>query len=156
MNGILTILAGQVKQLAENQGIDPMRLDIQSHIDPELDYHENRVNLLREFGLNEKPTVQQLPRKEIEESYQDYKQASETYWICDYDIPADPKAQRMRFYRGLWRILKEHNIPHTDRSTQSVWISGSQTVAAEIHTLASHYGVSNLYEARKVEAIPLL
>jgi hypothetical protein len=75
--------------------------------------------------------------------------SDETYCICDYDIPAEPKAQRMRFYRGLWRILESHGIPTGERSTQSVWISGSQTVASEIHDLASRYGTSNLYEAKR-------
>lgn len=75
------------------------------------------------------------------------------YWICDYDIPCEPNGQRMKFYRALWRLLEEHHIPETERSTASVFISGSQPIAEAIHNLASHYGHSNLYEARKVEEV---
>lgn len=59
----------------------------------------------------------------------------------------------MKFYRALWRILEEHHIPETERSTASVFISGSQIVATEIHELASHYGHSNLYQAVKVQEV---
>jgi hypothetical protein len=31
-------------------------------------------------------------------------------WVLDYDIPVDPKAKGMAFYRGLWRILGENEI----------------------------------------------
>ena len=76
------------------------------------------------------------------------------YFVVDYDIPVEPNSQRMKFYRALWRVLEEHQVPETERSTASVFISGSQPVAEAIHNLASRYGHSNLYQAVKVEEAP--
>jgi len=71
-------------------------------------------------------------------------------WVVDYDVPREPKAKRMAFYRALWRILKEHKIIAKARSTMSVWILDNEEIAAEIHDLASKFGKSHLYEARPV------
>lgn len=78
---------------------------------------------------------------------------TEQVWIVDYDVPVEPTSQRMKFYRGLWRILASHGIETGERSTQSVWISGSEGLATEIHDLASKYGTSNLYAATKVAEV---
>jgi hypothetical protein len=72
------------------------------------------------------------------------------YWIVDYDIPVESPAKRRAFYRALHVTLKAHNIV-ADRSTQSVWIIDSKEIAEQIHRLASRYGVSHLYSARKVQ-----
>ena len=75
MNGILAILTGQVRSLAEKQGVDPMRLDIAAHMDQTLDYHENRANLVREFGLVEPSRTRTVTvsRDEAEEPYREYE-----------------------------------------------------------------------------------
>jgi len=67
-------------------------------------------------------------------------------WVVDYDIPVEPKAKRMAFYRGLWAILKKHEIV-TSKSTQSVWIIDDEEIAREIHGHANSYGVSHIYNA---------
>ena len=74
---------------------------------------------------------------------------TERYWIVDYDIPTEPKARRMRFYRSLWRLLRDVGF-EADRSTQSVWILDNRKIAESIHALAVRYGQSNLYAARKI------
>lgn len=71
-------------------------------------------------------------------------------WVCDYDVPREPKAKRMAFYRALWKILKEHKIVTRSRSTMSVWILDSEEIAREIHNLACKYGKSHLYNATPV------
>ena len=75
---------------------------------------------------------------------------SGSLWVVDYDIPTEPKARRMAFYRALWALLEEHKILRTSKSTQSVWILDSQPIATEIHELASKFGVSHLYQASEV------
>jgi hypothetical protein len=71
-------------------------------------------------------------------------------WVVDYDIPVEPRAKRMAFYRGLWAILKENSIMSSGRSTQSVWIIDDEKIARRIHDHALRYGDSHLYNARPV------
>jgi hypothetical protein len=75
--GILAILSGQIKNLAARQGLSANRLDIESHLDETLDYQENRANLVKQFGLVEKPTRirSQVTRQEINQAYQNYSTA---------------------------------------------------------------------------------
>ena len=74
--GILSILSGQVKTLAAKQGVSVGRLDVESHIDQELDYHENRANLVKQFGLVEpKRDTVNVTRKEANDLYADYEQS---------------------------------------------------------------------------------
>jgi hypothetical protein len=73
--------------------------------------------------------------------------ASGPLWVVDYDIPVDPKAKRMAFYRGLWKILEEHEIVTGRRSTQSVWIIDDEKIARHIYEHAVKYGHANLYNA---------
>jgi hypothetical protein len=72
------------------------------------------------------------------------------YWVVDYDIPVENMARRRAFYRALHKVLAAHDI-EADRSTQSVWIIDSQEIAGEIHSLASRYGRSHLYEAKRID-----
>lgn len=72
-------------------------------------------------------------------------------WVVDYDIPVEPKSKRMAFYRGLWRIMREHGITKSGRSTQSVWIIDDEQIARQIHDHASGYGRSNLYNGTPVK-----
>ncbi len=76
---------------------------------------------------------------------------SGSLWVVDYDIPTEPKAKRMAFYRALWALLEEHKIVRTtSKSTMSVWILDSQEIATQIHELAARFGVSHLYQASEV------
>jgi hypothetical protein len=68
-------------------------------------------------------------------------------WVVDYDIPVEPRAKRMAFYRGLWAILDENNISRSGRSTQSVWIIDSEKIARRIRDHAIRYGRCHLYNA---------
>ena len=77
--------------------------------------------------------------------------ASGPLWVVDYDIPAEPKARRMAFYRGLWGILKEFEIVTGKRSTQSVWIVDNEVIARRIHEHALNYGRSHLYNGDRVD-----
>lgn len=72
-------------------------------------------------------------------------------WVVDYDIPVEPRAKRMAFYRGLWAILEENSIVSSGRSTQSVWIIDDEKIARRIHDHALRYGYSHLYNARPVD-----
>jgi alkyl hydroperoxide reductase subunit AhpC len=56
----------------------------------------------------------------------------------------------MAFYRGLWGILREHNIVTGGRSTQSVWIIDEEKIARQIHEHALKYGRSHIYNATPV------
>lgn len=72
--------------------------------------------------------------------------------MVDYDIPAEPKAKRMAFYRALWKLLKEAKIVTAKgRSTMSVWIVDSQSLAEQIHAIAKSYGTSHFYRAQQID-----
>jgi hypothetical protein len=73
--------------------------------------------------------------------------ASGPLWVVDYDIPVEPRAKRMAFYRGLWKILQDHKIVTKGRSTQSVWIIDDEAIAREIHEHALQYGRAHIYNA---------
>jgi hypothetical protein len=72
------------------------------------------------------------------------------WWITDYDLPAEDKAARIRFYRGLWKMLKEAHVELAQRSTQSVWISDDEDLAKKIHEWALKFGKSHLYQAKRL------
>jgi hypothetical protein len=72
-------------------------------------------------------------------------------WVVDYDIPVEPKAKRMSFYRGLWAILEDNKIIRSGRSTQSVWIIDDEKIARRIHDLALRFGHSHLYNATPLD-----
>jgi hypothetical protein len=72
------------------------------------------------------------------------------WWVVDYDLPVENMAKRRAFYRALHKILASHDV-EADRSTQSVWILDDRGIAGEIHGLASKFGRSHLYEAKRVD-----
>ena len=72
-------------------------------------------------------------------------------WVVDYDIPVEPRARRMAFYRGLWEILREFNIVTGKRSTQSVWIIDNEKIARRIHQHALGFGRSHLYNGTRID-----
>ena len=73
-------------------------------------------------------------------------------WVVDYDIPAEPKAKRMAFYRALWKLLEEAKIVTVKgRSTMSVWIIDDRSIAERIHTLAKAFGESHFYKAEQID-----
>lgn len=78
-----------------------------------------------------------------------------SWFIVDFDIPYDDKsndskARHMRFYRGLWKILKAFKIETSKRSTKSVWVSDSQEIAGRIHEWAKQFGTSHMYRGEEL------
>jgi hypothetical protein len=72
-------------------------------------------------------------------------------WVCDYDVPREPSAAHMRFYRRLWKLLRSREVTVGKRSTQSVWISDDEGLIRGIHELACEYGRSHLYAADRLD-----
>jgi hypothetical protein len=113
MNGILTILSGQVRTLAEKQGVDPGRLDIESHMDQTLDYRENPANLVKQFGIVEvqRPRTVSVSREEVEQSCEEYK-ASLTEKRTLQSVKAQRRHRNPTFKhlsKELWQITAAYS-----------------------------------------------
>ena len=81
---------------------------------------------------------------------EDFTSTRETFWIVDYDLPAN-SSRRRQFYRAVARYLKEHNVtPETKWSTQSVVITPDKEFAELVFDLASHVGQAHIYKGELI------
>ena len=73
-----------------------------------------------------------------------------TFWIVDYDLPADNR--RRKFYRHIHAWFKEKGYdPETRWSTQRVVITEDREFAEFVYREASQLGHANVYKAKQVK-----
>lgn len=68
-----------------------------------------------------------------------------TTYIVDYDLPLEPAAKRVQFYRRLKKLIEEKK-KSVKRSTDSVVITTDEGLARQIYNLAEQYGEANMYK----------
>ena len=69
-------------------------------------------------------------------------------YIIDYDIPLEPSAKRIMFYRRLKKLTERHK-GDIEKSTDSVVITSNKALAGSIYNLAEAFGEANIYEVSK-------
>jgi len=71
-------------------------------------------------------------------------------YVVEYDLPSD--SRRRRFYRAIRRYRREHLLPDTGWSTQSVVFTDDEAFAWEVYRQARKAaGVAHVYEARRLD-----
>jgi hypothetical protein len=82
---------------------------------------------------------------------------SESLWLCDYDMVAEPASRRVTFYRSRKRIiasaLKQDPALRVVHSSLSVIITTSRPLANTIAQIAKAFGAraSHVYQIGSFE-----
>jgi len=77
---------------------------------------------------------------------------TERIFIVEYDLQGITPYQRVKFHRQLEKVLKIHN-QEGHRSTQSVFVTESESLAWEIHDLAHKFGEAYIYQGRRLNGV---
>jgi len=80
-------------------------------------------------------------------------------WLCDYDLPKNPAARRVQFYRIKRRLIKESKIQNSEvqvlLSSMSVLLTNHEGLARDISALAQEYASKNthVYQLESLQEI---